>query len=381
MYLIERDKNNISKIEEKPFFELGFREKEHLQEWIAKNPDIFGEEMLIIQKELCGFNDTNERLDLLALDKWGNLVIIENKLDDSGKDVTWQALKYASYCSSLNKKQIRDIYQEYLNKNNSRATAEDNLRDFFDNEDFEALKLNSGNTQRIIMVAGSFRKEVTSTVLWLLNYKLRIQCFKVTPYQLNDQLFLNFEQIIPLKGNEDYAISMAEKVQSDITAQKEIENRHVVRKKFWNILLAKINDETNLFKNISPSMDNWIGAGTGMSSTVFIFAISKNYARVEILISRANAAENKFIFDSLFKQKDRIEETFGDSLVWERLDDKKAARIKYQRDGVSVYDENDWPKMIEFLTQSMIKFEKSFNSALKNTRVELLKYLKTENDN
>jgi hypothetical protein len=44
--------------------------------------------MLIIQKEFCGFNDTNERLDLLALDKWGNLVIIENKLDDSGRDVT-----------------------------------------------------------------------------------------------------------------------------------------------------------------------------------------------------------------------------------------------------------------------------------------------------
>jgi RecB family endonuclease NucS len=51
---------------------------------------------LIIQKEFDGFNDTKERLDLLALDKQGNLVIIENKLDDSGKDVTWQVIKYAS---------------------------------------------------------------------------------------------------------------------------------------------------------------------------------------------------------------------------------------------------------------------------------------------
>lgn len=31
--------------------------------------------------------DTRECLDLLALDKDGNLVIIENKLDDSGRDV------------------------------------------------------------------------------------------------------------------------------------------------------------------------------------------------------------------------------------------------------------------------------------------------------
>jgi len=38
---------------------------------------------LIIQKEFDGFNDTRERLDLLALDKEGNIVIIENKLDDT----------------------------------------------------------------------------------------------------------------------------------------------------------------------------------------------------------------------------------------------------------------------------------------------------------
>jgi RecB family endonuclease NucS len=41
---------------------------------------------LIIQKEFAGFGDTKERLDLLALDKKGKLVVIENKLDDSGRD-------------------------------------------------------------------------------------------------------------------------------------------------------------------------------------------------------------------------------------------------------------------------------------------------------
>ncbi len=64
-------------------------------------PESLGEELLIIQKEFDGFDETRERLDLLALDKQGSLVVIENKLDDSGRDVVWQALKYASYCSSL----------------------------------------------------------------------------------------------------------------------------------------------------------------------------------------------------------------------------------------------------------------------------------------
>ena len=69
---------------------------------------------MIIQKEFDGFSDTRERLDLLALDKDGNLVIIENKLDDSGRRRNWQAIKYASYCSSLTKQDIIDIYQKYL---------------------------------------------------------------------------------------------------------------------------------------------------------------------------------------------------------------------------------------------------------------------------
>ena len=74
---------------------MKFRERGNLQEWIANNPSSLSEELLIIQKEFNSFGETNERLELLALDKLRNLVIIENKLDDSGKDVTWQTIKYA----------------------------------------------------------------------------------------------------------------------------------------------------------------------------------------------------------------------------------------------------------------------------------------------
>ena len=96
MYRIDRAGNSIQPLKRVSFRELGFRERAHLQEWIAHEPMVLGEELLIIQKEFAGFSDTSERLDLLALDKQGSLVIIENKLDDTGRDVTWQALKYAS---------------------------------------------------------------------------------------------------------------------------------------------------------------------------------------------------------------------------------------------------------------------------------------------
>ena len=113
-----------------------------MQEWIANNPIILGEELLIIQKEFDGFNDTNERLDLLALDKNGNLVVIENKLDDSGRNVVWQSLKYAGYCSSLKKEDIKDIYSQYLSKIGSSDNAEESIVEFLNKADFSEVQLN-----------------------------------------------------------------------------------------------------------------------------------------------------------------------------------------------------------------------------------------------
>ena len=141
------------------FLRLGFRERENLQEWIAKQPDVLGEDLLIIQKEFRGFDETQERLDLLALDKQGALVVIENKLDDSGKDVTWQALKYASYCSRLSKSNIAKIYQEYLNIAEPGVNAEERISEFMDDQDFEELILNEGVSQRIILIAAKFEKK------------------------------------------------------------------------------------------------------------------------------------------------------------------------------------------------------------------------------
>jgi hypothetical protein len=378
MFIINRENNRITKLNQKTFSELGFRERDHLQEWVANNPESIGEDLLIIQKEFNGFNDTNERLDLLALDKQGNIVVIENKLDDSGRDVTWQVLKYASYCSSLTKGQIKSIYQDYLNKISSDQEAEENLKEFFEVEDYEEIVINKGLTQRLIIIAANFRKEVTSTVLWLMNYKLRIQCFKVTPYQLEDQLLLNFEQIIPMKEAEEYVINMAEKNQAEISIQEESKNRYNTRIQFWKSLLPLINEKTDLFKNVSPSKDNWIGAGTGISSVSYNFVMSKNYARVEVYLQRSVREENKFIFDELEKYKDTIEDNFGDLLIWERLDNKKASRIKYQKDDVNIFNDGDWETMINFMVSSMVKLENSFKIPIIEVRKNLISKLNSD---
>jgi len=373
MFLIEKDKNRISKIEEKSFTDLGFREREHLQEWIINNPSFFGEELLFIQKEFDGFNDTRERLDMLALDKFGDIVVIENKLDDTGRDAVWQVLKYASYCASLSKVQIKSIYQQYLDKYGIPEEAESNISEFYDSSDFEELELNK--SQRIIMVSGNFRKEVTSTVLWLLNnYKLRIQCFKVTPYSMSEQLFLDVEQIIPVQEAAEYMIKMADKKQEDSVTQDELKSRQIIRLDFWKKLLERVNkSETHIFQNISPSKDNWITGSVGMSGLGLSFVMGKDQCRTELYISRSTTEENKYIFDELYINKEKIEADFGRKLLWERLDDKKSCRIRYALEGVNCYDTQEWDKIMSFLIDGMIRMEKALINPLRAINLKLKK--------
>jgi hypothetical protein len=363
MYIINKIQNRIEKIESTTFKQLGFKERGHLQEWIAHNPNCLNEELLIIQKEFNGFNDTMERLDLLALDKQGSIVVIENKLDDTGRDVTWQVLKYASYCATLNASQIITIFSQYLSKIGSTTNAEEVLGEFLETEGFRE-RLNNGNSQRIMMIAGEFRKEVTSTVLWLLNNGLRIQCFKATPYKLQEQLILNMEQIIPIKEAEDFVISMANKNREEVGAQEENRGRFAIRLKFWAEFIKEINKVSSIYLNVSPSKDSWIGGGTGVSGISFNSVATRDYVRIELYINAGDKESNKKLFDAIYQSKSQIESQMSMPLVWERLDEKITARVKCELTGVSIFNEEDWKKMIAFMVKVVPQFETAFRKPI-----------------
>ena len=380
MFTVDHQTNRIAPVKTKTFGELGFTERKHLQEWLAYESSALGEDLLIIQKEFDGFDDTRERLDLLALDKDGNLVIIENKLDDSGRDVVWQALKYASYCASLTKLQIVEVFQQYINRyekgsgDSNPVDASTQICEFLDAPDLDEVKLNLGNSQRIMMVAANFRKEVTSTALWLLGQSISIQCFKVTPHAFGEQLFINIDQIIPTPEAKELMIGISAKEAEEKTTEVVLKNRHNVRREYWELVLETFQgSQCTLYNNISPSKDHWLSAGSGLSGCPYELIFLQKEIRVVISIARSSTEENKFVFDFLQGKKEKIEENFGSAVEWLRLDDRKSSRVQYSCK-VDGFNKEQWNEWAEWHLTNMTKLEAAFKAPLQQAADALKKH-------
>ena len=209
LFRINPENRESEKIAEVEFASLGFQERRDIQEWIAANPGILGEDLLIIGKEFSGFDRTDERLDLLAVDADGRLVVIELKRDDSGADAHWQAIKYASYLQRASADDVIRMLTEHTGDSEEDAT--NSLLQHLNADDFNALN----NDQRIILASHRFAPEVTSAALWL-NEKVPgedlITCVQLTPYRdvRSDSLYVQSNTIIPVPGMDEYIIGIGE---------------------------------------------------------------------------------------------------------------------------------------------------------------------------
>ncbi len=220
LFRINPESRESERIEEVNFAQLGLQERRDIQEWIAANPGILGDDLLIIGKEFSGFDRTDERLDLLAVDVDGKLVVIELKRDDTGADAHWQAIKYASY---LHRASADDIIRMLAaHEEVSEEEALDKLLQHLGADDINVLN----NDQRIILASHRFAAEVTSAALWL-NEKAPgedlITCIQLTPYKdaTTESLYVQANTIIPVPGVDDYIIGIGD---------SSSENRPIVRR-------------------------------------------------------------------------------------------------------------------------------------------------------
>ncbi len=147
--------------------------------------------------------------------------------------------------------------------------------------------------------------------------------------------------------------------------RKKRADRYDVRLKFWEGLVAIARKKQTRHANIKPGAYHWLGAGSGIRGLGFNYTIVQEYGVAELYIDRGDAAENKSIFDQLHARKDEIERAFGGTLSWERLDTKRACRIKHviERGGYRS-PEADWPAIQSEMVDTMIRLEAALKASL-----------------
>lgn len=83
-----------------------------LETWLDNDISILGDDLLTIGRQVI--TDYGGKLDLLCIDRNGDLVIVELKKDKTAREVIAQALDYASWVKDLSNERVRVIANAYL---------------------------------------------------------------------------------------------------------------------------------------------------------------------------------------------------------------------------------------------------------------------------
>lgn len=170
--------------------------EEKLEDWIVTDSAILGEPLLVIGRQVL-IPDTRDRLDILAVDPFGNAVIIELKRGHLKDPVDVQALRYASYISKWQFKDFEDQARNFMGK---VGDPEFNFNATYESfcEDAGVDEIPSLNQdQRIIIVGSAVREKLGSVALWLRDHSIDITVIEIQAFKEGDTMLIQPTIIVP----------------------------------------------------------------------------------------------------------------------------------------------------------------------------------------
>ncbi|XOV77469.1 MAG: hypothetical protein ACFHVJ_10960 [Aestuariibacter sp.] len=198
-------------------------ERRDLQRLLKANIQAVDENVMVIAEEFGDWSESGRRIDLLAIDRDANLVVIELKRTDDGGHMELQAIRYAAMVANMTWDQAKFAFQKYLSENQIDADAESRLCEFLGwssprEDDF-------AQSVRIVLASANFSKEITTSVLWLNERDLDISCVRLSLHKIDDKLVLSADQIIPLPEAESYQIEVKQKRREERVSRSEKKDR------------------------------------------------------------------------------------------------------------------------------------------------------------
>ncbi|HHY08730.1 MAG TPA: hypothetical protein GX530_09490 [Corynebacteriales bacterium] len=304
MYCIKGKR--AEKIEPVTFSDLGIQEND-IEEILRCNIDMICDEeesMLIVGRQVR--NEKYGRSDLTAVDNNGSLVLIEIKRDrrdvESRKEAfEFQAIRYAASYATIESPDelVKKVYAPYVEKyRNEFEPGELTSYELGTRKLNEFLKINEAEKsfnkkQKIILVASGFDEQTLSAVAWLNSNNVDISCYKLTPYKLNEELYLHTEKVLPPTSYDDYYVNLMGKPLADLAKKNKITRRSLPRidamlewgvVKEGGIIVAKDKeDEGTLLANGNVMVDgeeksiaSWLKEVFGWSSVqTYALAVHK----------------------------------------------------------------------------------------------------------
>lgn len=145
------------------------------------------------------------------------------------------------------------------------------------------------------------------------------------------------------------------------TTDSELNKSQSERLVFWEQFNETIVARGKPFNLRKATTDHWYDVAIGISGAhISINLVNKEHVVViEVYIS-----DDKELFDSLFANKESIEASLGFELDWDRLDGKKASRIKHYIDGLDFDDHSNYNELMNEIIDTAVKMRNTFKKYL-----------------
>ena len=184
--------------------------------------------------------------------------------------------------------------------------------------------------------------------------QLPIESFQKPSFE-HEEIETKLRTAIPLATEPLYKIQFKESEQNEL---KPRGRQFPLYYKFWERLLAVGKIKSSIHEKVKPRHNDGICV-KNVRGLKFHYVVNQYNGRVEFYIDRGDAPLNKKTFDELIQHRREIDAAFGDSLSWERLDNRKTSRLGYYFNGGVKNNESDWQAIHSKMIDAMIRLEKA----------------------
>ena len=133
------------------------------------------------------------------------------------------------------------------------------------------------------------------------------------------------------------------------------------RLEFWTMFNTVVAEKGKPFSIRKATADHWCDVAIGTSGAhIAINLVNKeNNIVVELYIN-----DDKTLFDRLYEKKAEIEDRTGMRFDWDRLDAKKASRIKHTISGLNFDDHSNYQMLMEKVIDDVVSLKQVVCSIL-----------------